>query len=69
MNNINDRRRDAGPRVNNRIISKSVQLIAGDGKNLGVMPTAQALGMAIEAGLDLVEINGANIPPIVKIID
>jgi translation initiation factor IF-3 len=33
------------------------------------MPTAQALSMAMEAGLDLVEINGANIPPIVKIMD
>jgi translation initiation factor IF-3 len=46
-----------------------VQLIGSDGKNLGVMPTAQALGMAADAGMDLVEINGANIPPIVKIMD
>ena len=69
MNNNNDRRRDTGPRTNNRITAKSVQLIGGDGKNVGVMPTAQALSMAAEAGLDLVEINGANIPPIVKIMD
>ena len=33
------------------------------------MPTAQALQMAIDAGLDLVEINGSATPPIVKIID
>jgi translation initiation factor IF-3 len=44
-------------------------LIANDGKNIGIMPTPQALQMAMEAGLDLVEINGANIPPIVKIMD
>lgn len=33
------------------------------------MPTAQALAMATEQGLDLVEINATNIPPIVKIMD
>jgi len=58
-----------GPRINNRIIAKAVQLIGNDGKNIGVMPTAQALAMAVEAGLDLVEINGASTPPIVKIMD
>ncbi|MDR2269090.1 MAG: translation initiation factor IF-3 [Rickettsiales bacterium] len=58
-----------GPRVNERISAKSVQLIGGDGKNVGIMPTAQALSMAINAGMDLVEINGAGIPPVVKIMD
>jgi translation initiation factor IF-3 len=65
----NRKQRDAGPRINERIFAKSVQLIGGDGKNAGIMPTAQALSMARDAGLDLVEINGANIPPIVKIMD
>jgi translation initiation factor IF-3 len=46
-----------------------VQLIGNDGKNIGIMPLAQALSMAADAGLDLVEINGANVPPIVKIMD
>ena len=36
---------------------------------MGVMPTAQALAMAMDAGLDLVEINANNNPPIVKIMD
>ena len=58
-----------GPRINNRITAKAVQLIASDGKNIGVMPTAQALAMAAEAELDLVEINAVNTPPIVKIMD
>jgi len=58
-----------GPRINNRIFAKSVQLIAGDGKNIGIMPTAQALQMARDADLDLVEINAQNLPPIVKIMD
>jgi len=50
-------------------LSKSVQLIGNDGKNIGIMPTAQALSMAADAELDLVEINGASVPPIVKIMD
>jgi translation initiation factor IF-3 len=58
-----------GPRINGRIFSKSVQLVGNDGKNIGIMPTPQALSMARDAELDLVEINGAATPPIVKIMD
>ena len=58
-----------GPRMNNRIFAKSVQVISMDGKNLGVMPTSQALQIASDDGLDLVEINANNVPPIVKIMD
>jgi len=58
-----------GPRMNNRIFAKSVQVISETGQNMGVMPTAQALAMASDAGLDLVEINAAATPPIVKIMD
>lgn len=36
---------------------------------MGVMPTPQALSMAADAGLDLVEINANATPPIVKIMD
>ncbi len=64
-----DNRRDAGPRMNNRITAKSVQVISADGQNLGVMQTSQALQIASDDGLDLVEMN-ANAPvPIVKIMD
>ncbi len=64
-----DNRRDAGPRMNNKIFAKSVQVISADGQNLGVMPTPQALQMAMDMGLDLVEMN-ANAPvPITKIMD
>ena len=58
-----------GPRTNNRIIAKSVQVIGADGQNMGVMPTPQALQMAMDAGMDLVELNGASVPPVVKIMD
>ena len=67
--NNKDNRRDMGPRMNSRITAKSVQLIDTNGNNAGVMPTAQALQMAIDADMDLVEINATNIPPIVKIMD
>jgi translation initiation factor IF-3 len=58
-----------GPRMNNRIFAKSVQVISATGQNLGVMPTSQALQIASDDGLDLVEINSSNTPPIVKIMD
>ena len=64
-----DRRPDAGPRINNRIFAKAVQVIDADGKNLGIMPTPQALALAMEQGLDLVEMNGNAPTPIVKIMD
>lgn len=68
MNN-RDNRRDMGPRINNRIFAKSVQVITSDGQNLGIMPTSQALEMALNAGMDLVEINGNGETPITKIMD
>jgi translation initiation factor IF-3 len=58
-----------GPRMNKKMFAKSVQVISSTGANLGIMPTPQALQMAIDDGLDLVEINATNMPPIVKIMD
>lgn len=55
--------------MNDRIFAKSVQVISNDGQNLGVMPTSQALQMAMDLGLDLVEINANNATPIAKIMD
>ncbi len=68
MNN-RDNRRDNGPRMNNRIFAKSVQVINFDGQNMGVMPTAAALELASNAGMDLVEINSNGDTPIAKIMD
>ena len=47
--------------MNNRITAKTVQVINFDGQNMGVMPINQALQVASDAGLDLVEMN-ANAP-------
>ncbi len=58
-----------GPRMNNRIFAKAVQVISANGQNLGTMPTPQALAMAADEGMDLVEINASSTPPICKIMD
>ena len=55
--------------MNNKIFAKSVQVITADGKNLGVMPTAQALQIDSDEGRELVEMNANSVPPIVKIMD
>ena len=55
--------------MNNKIFAKTVQVISATGQNLGVMPTAAAIAMAADDGMDLVEINAASTPPIAKIMD
>lgn len=55
--------------MNNRIFAKNVQVISSSGTNLGIMPTSDALQMAYDDGLDLVEISSNGAVPIVKIMD
>jgi translation initiation factor IF-3 len=47
----------------------TVRLIDQDGENVGTVPTAEALTMAEEVGLDLVEISPGADPPVCKILD
>lgn len=56
-------------RLNNRITAPKVQLIDETGKFLGPIDTVEALKMAEGKGLDLVEINPKQDPPIAKIMD
>ena len=58
-----------GPRMNEKIFAKSVQVISQDGQNLGIMETSAALNMAADNGLDLVEINANASPVLVKMMD
>ncbi|MCA1370654.1 MULTISPECIES: translation initiation factor IF-3 [Ensifer] len=58
-----------GPRANKEIRVPRVQLIDAEGQNLGSVPIDQALRMADEAGLDLVEIAPNSDPPVCKILD
>jgi translation initiation factor IF-3 len=46
-----------------------VRVLDEDGSQLGVMPTHQALAMAQERGLDLVEVAPTAAPPVVKFLD
>ena len=61
--------RDTGPRINEKIRSPEIRLIGAEGENLGVVSPDQALGLAEEAGLDLVEISPNATPPVCKIMD
>src|SRR5580693_8610961 len=56
-------------RVNHRIRVPEVRVIGADGGMLGVLQTHEALRMAQEQGLDLVEVNPKAEPPVCKILD
>ena len=58
-----------GPRINEGIDTPNIQLIDATGTNVGVVPIADALARAVEAGLDLVEISPNSEPPVCKILD
>jgi translation initiation factor IF-3 len=58
-----------GPRINDAVRAREVQLISENGENLGVISRTDALAKAQEAGLDLVEISPNSNPPVCKILD
>src|SRR3954451_267922 len=58
-----------GPRTNRDIRVPTVQLIDAQGQNRGPTPTEEALQLAEEAGLDLVEIVPNATPPVCKLLD
>ncbi|HEY1187214.1 MAG TPA: translation initiation factor IF-3 [Gemmata sp.] len=55
--------------MNERIRVPQIRLIGAEGEALGIVATAQALEMAREAGLDLVEVADREKPPVCKIMD
>jgi translation initiation factor IF-3 len=61
--------KEEGHRINHRIEARDVRLIGAEGENVGVVPIRQALMMAEEANLDLVEISPDAKPPVCKILD
>ncbi len=69
QNYFQRRTKDRGPRSNNRISSPEVQVIGSDGNNLGILNTNEAISMAKDQGLDLIEISPNAKPPVCKIID
>ena len=55
--------------MNDDITADSVRLIDADGEQVGVVSVAEGIGMADEAGLDLVEVSPNASPPVCKILD
>ncbi len=63
------RRQEESHRINDRIIAKEVRLISDDGQQIGVVPLRDAINMAEQAGLDLVEVSSNTTPPVCKLLD
>ena len=61
--------KEVAARVNASIICKEVRLIDADGNMVGIVTPEEANSMAIESGLDLVEISPNASPPFCKIMD
>src|SRR5215213_1144498 len=55
--------------MNEQIRITPIRLIGAEGEQHGIVPTQQALEMAREAGLDLVEVASGERPPVCKIMD
>ena len=62
-------RRDDRVRINERIRVREVRVIDDSGQQLGIMPPQQALTIARERGLDLVEVSATAVPPVCRIMD
>jgi translation initiation factor IF-3 len=61
--------RDRGPRKNEEIKLSPLRVIGADNKQIGVIEREEALRLAEEAGLDLIEIEATARPPVCKIMD
>ena len=58
-----------GPRINDEIGVPRVRLVDENGEMVGVVGRNEAIAMAVDAGLDLVEIAPNADPPVCKILD
>ena len=57
------------PRMNEKIRAKEIRVVGEEGEQLGILDTKEALALALEKGLDLVEISPNAEPPVCKIMD
>ena len=69
QNYFQRRTKPRGPKINDRIRALEVQVISSDGKNLGTLAIREAIEMAKQEDLDLIEISPNANPPVCKIID
>ena len=56
-------------RINREITAPEVRLVAENGDQLGIKPVVEALRLAEEANVDLVEIAPLAVPPVCKLMD
>jgi translation initiation factor IF-3 len=57
------------PRINDRIRAREVRLVSADGEQIGIKPLPEALNIAREQDLDLVEVAPQANPPVCRIMD
>ena len=55
--------------MNDEITSREVRLIDAEGEQRGVVPLAEALDMAYDSDLDLVEVSPTAVPPVCRIMN
>jgi translation initiation factor IF-3 len=60
---------DKEQRINEKILVREVRLIDDQGNQRGIVPTAEALAIARQVGLDLVEVSPNANPPVCKLLD
>lgn len=58
-----------GPRINRQIRISPIRLIDHEGNQVGIIETHEAIRMAEEVGLDLVEVSPQARPPVCKLMD
>lgn len=56
-------------RLNKQIRARELRVLDGEGENIGILTLDEALKIAEEKGLDLIEISAKAVPPLVKIMD
>ncbi len=58
-----------GPRINEQILEDKVRVIDANGEMVGVISVKEGVEMALEVGLDLVEVSPHSDPPVCKVLD
>ncbi len=61
--------KDKKQQVNEDIVAEEVRVIDQDGKMIGVLPIDEAINIARDANLDLVNVSPNAVPPVCKVLD
>ena len=57
------------PRINGEITAREVRLVGNEGEQLGIVSLREAMALAEERDVDLVEISPTAQPPVAKLMD